>query len=384
MLAVKTWHARPAVRCRGRAFLLALMCLLSLAFKPALLAQTAVAPIEYTRVKWTTGFIFTSVSGARLLADGSLIVADPGARELVRVSGRGSVLRVLGRVGSGPNEYRAPQQILPQPRSQSMLVDAGQRRVMLLDSLGRFIRAIPFPPGASGLSSAVGADSLGRVVFASVPAMPPTSRVLRILRWRPGSAEPTGAAGAGFGSLDTLGTIQGAQLLQVASRGATGRRGANGAVSFRYVPYSAEDNVAVLPDGQVVVARAETGRLEWLDAQGRAQVSHSLLGPTLVPIDDSVRNSIRPLALRDAVPKHQPAFTADRMVVSPTGEVWIKRSLSSSSRHDEWIAISKIRGIVRRALLHKGSSILVATRNELVVVRRDDSELESIEVYDQR
>lgn len=338
-------------------------------------AQNSNNVSDYRRPEWSTSAVFTDVSSARVLADGSVIVADPGARELLRVSESGRKVTLLGRSGAGPSEYRTPQLILGQPRSRSLLVDQGQHRVMLLDSVGRFRHTVQFPPGASGLSGAVGADSLGRLVFLSLSPVPPTSRSLHILRW-----DPSIASSRPNGRLDTLGSALGAQLVQLPSKGSARTRKSGSAI-FRYVPYTSEDAAAVLADGQVVVVRAETGNIEWLDGKGRAQVAHRLPTPVRFLLNDSLRQAVLPRVLRDAVPKYRAAYTPDRIIVASNGEVWVRRASTTPGARSEWTVVSKNRGVVRRALFADRTSVLAVTHDKVFVLRYDEDDLQYIEMY---
>ena len=69
------------------------------------------------------------VVGATRLADGSIIIADAGARALLRFDSTGRLIQSMGRAGEGPGEFLAPSW-LGQLRGDSLVVwDRGLGRV---------------------------------------------------------------------------------------------------------------------------------------------------------------------------------------------------------------------------------------------------------------
>lgn len=84
---------------------------------------------------------FTRVSGTRLVSTDQLVLADASLCQLAFYDLDGKLLRVAGRCGSGPGEYRNPV-LLPGPRGDSLVIhDMILGRVTLLDLEGKLGRS---------------------------------------------------------------------------------------------------------------------------------------------------------------------------------------------------------------------------------------------------
>lgn len=74
------------------------------------------------------GVLFEYVGGAAVMADGSVLVADRGPRQILRLSPAGEVIEVYGGAGQGPGEFRWLQHVFAEGDT-ILAYDSGARRV---------------------------------------------------------------------------------------------------------------------------------------------------------------------------------------------------------------------------------------------------------------
>ncbi len=85
---------------------------------------------------------FGSIRSILLAPDGTLYVVDPSKRALSIFDSTGRFIRVLGREGSGPGEYREPYSIAWMGKSLAVL-DPRNGRLGLYDSTGHWLTSWP-------------------------------------------------------------------------------------------------------------------------------------------------------------------------------------------------------------------------------------------------
>lgn len=85
---------------------------------------------------------FGSIRSILLAPDGTLYVVDPSKRALSIFDSTGRFVRVLGREGSGPGEYREPYSIAWMGKSLAVL-DPRNGRLGLYDSTGHWLTSWP-------------------------------------------------------------------------------------------------------------------------------------------------------------------------------------------------------------------------------------------------
>ncbi len=338
----------------------------------ALLSWTSLAPaqsiVSLSKPIFQTGADFTGVLAARLLADGSMLVTDPGAREFVRVTARGSVRTVIGRRGAGPNEYELPRQLLTVGPGAYALIDPDQSRWMVFDSTGRFRQTKVFGTNEGFLSNAEFADSRGNVYGLGFSRVSSQSTKTPVLRWN--------SAGA---KVDTAAIVSTGERLIL--EGPKDEKGRVTTVFSRFVPYAAADAYAVLPKGEIAIARAATERIEWFDAFGRTIGSTPMPQVPRVPVSDSVR-AAEPIAkMRDRIPKTRPLWADNVLNVSPDGFVWMRRTRAPPEDFTEFLEFSRIGGVSRRLRVPGRVWIVGAAGGRIILARRTEDELQQLEVY---
>jgi hypothetical protein len=313
----------------------------------------------------TTKEYFTDISSAVRVGDGEWIVADPGGEELVYVAPARNELRVLGRQGDGPGEYRTPQCVLPFGRSGALLFDPRARRFTEWDSAGKFLASY----SAGSVNGAYGAptssDEGGRVFFNGFD---PASRVREtpIVAWH-----------VRTGGMDTVGSLRMATLVDVTPSSVRDDKRPAGR-SWQLVPYANADVAMALADGSLMVARGATGGIEWRARSGQLRGSARFPGKR-IPMPDSLRDRV-PAALRRHLDTYLPLFDDYGAVRSTKGRIWIRASAFTALGW-QWFGFSASEAIPTSLMLPKGSRLIAVDEPYYVVATRTPSELQRLDVY---
>lgn len=113
---------------------------------------------------------FTSITGLRELAGGRVVVVDAAERRLVVVDFDEQLVEQVGRQGSGPGEYVAPNRLFPLGAGATGLRDAARQQILVLSALGAPAGTLNSrsPPSRLGTMllpapTASAADTLGRL-----------------------------------------------------------------------------------------------------------------------------------------------------------------------------------------------------------------------------
>lgn len=106
-----------------------------------------------------------SITSAKRLSDGRIVVASAGTKELQIYSPDGRLLSRVGRAGEGPGEFQTPYWVGVLPGDSIAVWDLGLSRLSLFTPAGEFTRSVS-PRGALGvLPRVVGVLDNGRVVL---------------------------------------------------------------------------------------------------------------------------------------------------------------------------------------------------------------------------
>ncbi len=341
---------------------------------------------------------FSYLSGVRELPDGRLFVADPLSQVLLRVDLDAGVADTLGGQGAGPREYDGPDQVLPLAGDSTLLVDLGNARLTVVSPEGEFVAWIPMFRPREGASPRTllprFSDRFGNLYLtaASDPgAGPPDST--GISRFDPDANTETVVAWAWHPER---------------------RRARRGEPQPILVPM---DDWAVAPDGSVVVVRATGFSVDWYPPDGEivrgpptavetyrtgeaekeeemAVIGRDAMFMTVTATEAGEQSR----QMRRGLPPGQgpriedfewpetlPVFRPNATLVSPSGEVWVRRIMPRSMlpRYEIFDGAGVHMGFVE---LPAGGVVIgfgthPETRDRVYLARIDDVGLIQLERY---
>ena len=279
---------------------------------------------------------FSRIDAVRELSDGRVLVLDSREVALHRVEwDRGTADR-LGREGQGPREYRRPLDMWPLRGDSTLVFDAGNRRLLVLDPEGMPVgtRSASFSPspGVQYTLRPRAVDLLGRVYVR--PAVPSADSI-PLMRFHPG-----------LDAVDTVGFTRKPTMEQ-----STQRSGNTGVSIAASVPFAPQDAWYAGPDGSVAIVRASDYRVEW-HAGGGTAVRGPGIGYERVPVTEADKRAWRETMSTDGPrigvsqgsapgrmgppqmisvpepatwPRVKPPFDASSARVAPDGRLWLRR-----------------------------------------------------------
>lgn len=137
-------HPMPA--CKSLVPLLGAACLLGCEQRQTASPSVSVWPVSASPLLVISdsavppGHEFNGISSARRLRDGSILLANAGAYELVLFDSTGQFARAIGRRGGGPGEYQGPIALFAWKADSLAVLDAGNYRWTILSSAFQPVR----------------------------------------------------------------------------------------------------------------------------------------------------------------------------------------------------------------------------------------------------
>lgn len=362
-------------------------------------AQGPVQRLEKPEATYAEAFAF--VQQVRELADGRVVVADPLGQVLLIADMKTGAADTLGGVGQGPEEYRQPDAVYALPGDSTLLVDLGNARLAVLDPEGKFGKTMPMTQGAPGPGGGLliviprGVDTEGRVYFQPLGGgmgrgFPDSAAVVRLDRQT--------------GAMDTLAKVKLPEVMQTRAGGP-----GNQNVTISMLPLSPRDAWAVAPDGRIAIARSSDYHVEWVSPDGRVTRGMPVeYEPVKVERADkaewaeSMSNGVRiGIAVSDGDrrvtlgrgggsgdpdidglewPERKPAFVDNGVVVTPEGDMWVRRHVPAGEpvRFDVFGPDARLKGAVT---LPAGRDVVGFGRGTVYVTRTDDLGLQWLERY---
>ncbi|MBX3132026.1 MAG: hypothetical protein KF689_01405 [Gemmatimonadaceae bacterium] len=283
----------------------------------------------------------SSVAGLAELPDGRVLVSDAREGMLRLFSFDDASLREVASHGRGPREYLSAGGLYRQRNGEVWLLDALQRRYLVLSSRGDARRTLPFAaPPTLGVSMRAGGDphrvdGRGQEYERARPGARGAPQDSAVLLRRRGART------------DTVAWLRNPEMTTINALGAS---------ITTLQRFSPSDGFAVAEDGSVAVVRADPYGVEWREAAGRIQRG-PVLATALLPVTAADRDSAelasreamqgaalpritetlpdgttRDVDLRSLAPSvpsatHKPAFDVRRVYVDRDGRLWVGRQM---------------------------------------------------------
>lgn len=281
----------------------------------------------------------TAISGVFELPDGRLLLSDFREPALYLVDLRTHTSSLIGRSGSGPNEYQQPGGIYIGTGDTILVLDRQQARVLLVTPNGRVagMRSVAVQ-GTSG-SSDLDVDRT-RLDAVGTPHFLDPNSAFGIRRGRPVDSVPLWRFDPVRQRADTVVQLRQPETRIISAEG--------NVVRSQRVLFSPADGWAVAPDGRVAVIRSEPYRVEWITRDGRV-VRGPEIAYTPVPVAKADRDAVSNQGGRAGVGSPggalkgsltgvapifadaKPAFNPDDIIVAPNGYLWVGRMMPANS-----------------------------------------------------
>ncbi len=325
---------------------------------------------------------FNQVIGVARLADGSIVVANRGTRE-VRVYGSdGRFQRTFGGKGAGPGEYEQPQW-LGHRADTAFIYDLPLDRLTALDTRsGGVVESRVYQAGAA--RSVIARLSSGALLAESSPP---------IVLTRPDGARRDSStivvlAPDASGGVVTIGTFPGLSTYAV-NPANSGRARSVGVNAFA-------PQLHVLPIGtRIVVGDAAVPLLLIFDESGRKTGEIRLPIP-MTRYDNAAMDRLKSALLATATserdrtaieqrfnpryrPRERPYFQG--LLAGPCGEVWVERFREDPSASSEFIVVGENRQVAANVRGPAGVRVFEAGLDYLLGVSRDRDGVERVVLY---
>lgn len=356
-------------------------------------AQPALVPLRAPTA--TLDHDFSQVRGVRELPDGRVLITDRLEEKLYVASFSTGALVSISRPGRGPLEFHLPTALIPFTGDSTLLVDEGNSRLAVIGpdlrvhrSFALRLPGIGFPLGTRGV------DAQGRF-YVQIPGWISNARERGDSVWLV-------RFDASRQRVDTLATL----------KGTTSPPARNGRqLGIPFVPFAAQDNWMVLPDGRVALVRSTPYHVEWRAPDGRltrgTTVAHT---PIRVTMDDRIAftrsfianspiggrdpsggmsaapaelltdRSIREIAEYNTFADAMGPFTGAVPLVDATGALWVERTVRVGTS-GEWDVFDAGGRPVRRVAIPVGRRLVGLGRGTAYLVAVDEDGIERLERY---
>ncbi len=336
---------------------------------------------------------FGYMSNVRELADGRVMIADPLGQVLVVVDLQAGTADTIGRMGGGPKEYRQPDAVFALPGDSTLLVDLGNARLTVVDPEFQF----------GDTYSATQGDGRGMVLV--LPRFEDSPYFLQ-QAFGPGGVRDSATVMRFDRSSGESVAIARVKLPEIEESGGGGMR------MIRMRPLSPRDDWAVAPDGRVAIVSAADYSVTWIHPDG-----HTIAGPPNdyrpVRVGDAEKELWSGAMMRSGLsvgmqmstsgersvaltrgggggpqspfdsadwPDVAPAFRYGGAVVTPNGDLWVERYVSSGD--DPLFDVFDENGQKRGELkLPAGRQVVGFGDGTVYLARIDEDDLQWLERY---
>lgn len=284
---------------------------------------------------------------------------------IVLVSSTGVSLREIGRLGSGPGEFRQPIELIALRGDTTAIVDQELRRILFVDPAGTTRESMLFPQEFSpGLLFSRAADARGRFTFTPnwiSTRLDGAAEMVPVLAWDRSSNRA-----------DTAAMILAGAKVSIERKDATGRVVATSTFPIRYGP---ADEWAMLSTGDVAVLHSEPFSVD-IVTRGTIRVRGPRLSYEKVRVESTERI---PPPIADIIPSHKPAFTGTSAIAGANGEVWINRSQAATATVRVYDQFDRAARRVGSVTMERAIVITAFGRNAMYTVRTDADGMQWLE-----
>lgn len=291
-------------------------------------------------------------ASAVTVGGGRLLLCVPAEKSVYLLDRQGKRLRMVGREGSGPGEYRLPHKLIEGRHQTAWIVDIGLRRVLQVDSSGQ-VGAIARNAGrlGMGLMYLRGALNDGRLVYQelrSPDASAVPSRVV-IMSWDP-LRDVTAK----------IGELKPASWTHVRRKGA--RAPARGVQS---IPYTQTEDWAAAPSGGLRFLRAGGSYVETVREDGRTARGRSIR----LPPGPLVSQRDRAMMPEVEMPSRKLAFVPGTLLVDEVGRLWFGSFSEEGSSVSLWYVVGRDGALQLHLPLSTDRRILAVSKGGVFVER---------------
>lgn len=358
-------------------------------------AQSPIAAVPLGPPTATLDHDFSQVRGVRELPDGRLLVTDRLEERLYVASFTTNALVSISRPGRGPLEFHLPTALIPFSGDSTLLVDEGNSRLAVIGPDLSIHRSFALRlPGIGVPMVTRGVDALGRF-HVQIPGWLSNARErgdsVWLVRFDPAR-----------GRVDTLASLKGT----TSPPPRDGRQ-----LGIPFVPFAAQDNWTVGPDGRVALVRATPYHVEWRAPDGRLTRGPSVVHtPIQVTTDDRVAftrsflahapiggrdpesgmsaaradlltdRRIREVTAHNTFAEVMGPFTGAPPLIDAAGALWVERTVRTGAP-GEWDVFDASGRLVRRVALPVGRRLVGIGRGTLYLVAADEDGIERLERY---
>lgn len=334
---------------------------------------------------------FTFVSSVRELSNGRLLLTDEKENRLQVADFASGQTRPIGRIGSGPGEYRQVGRLWALGGDSTLIADPFTRRRLVLN--GEKIVATRATDGGMTESGLVlGADRTG-FVATSVHSLRPNGKLTGL---RDSMYLLRSARGR---KVDTVARVPSEYATYDATKpAATLRIGAATTPRIYKVSITPLDQAVMFPDGWIAIARSNPYRVDWCPPSGPC-----MRGPDLseapVRITDADKRAYLQYMVRTANwpadlalskvtgwPEYMPAFTAkvtridaSPLIAMPDGRLLVERLSTASAPGSRYDVVDRHGARVGRLQLPDNQRIVGFGPHAAYVAVIDDEGLERLQ-----
>jgi hypothetical protein len=329
---------------------------------------------------------FTRVVSSRELADGRLLVAEGREKRVMVVAFDGSAAVQLGRVGSGPGEYRTVGRLVSMPGDSTLLADFSNGRWLLFSgaTIGGAITAAEqhLPATPVGVSSThlygyrypvngMGASGHDTVALVRIPRR--SSRT------------------------DTVALLAG----QTVHRAAPKVQARVTTIRISVSSWSAGDQALLFDDGWLAIARVTPYRVDWISPDGRLRAGKALRAVDPPFTDDEKRafmdrvaretgRPVEPIDSRSDWPDVVTAFTSMSPIIgdpspalfaAPGGKLLVRRQVTAQAPRRQYDVIDRSGSLLARLELGENETLVGAGKAHLYTVVTDDDGIQKVRRY---